>query len=154
MRTYTDTERAQALAVLDANHGNVARTARETQIPRSTIHLWRDEARGLGDGAEWMKGASVASQGRPMRESRLLWEIRNWRYPDKQEGKAQRQDPNDDSADGADAIAALRYLVMSWWKAAKFEPVVEKRDRNQDYGFERQLARIARQQQQSWTYPW
>ena len=32
--------------------------------------------RGLGDGAEWMKGASVASHGRPMRESRLLWEIR------------------------------------------------------------------------------
>ena len=100
----------------------------------------------MGDGAEWMKGASVASHGRPMRESRLLWEVRNWRYPDKREGEAQRQDPDDDTADGADAIAALRYLTMSWWRGAKFEAVPEKKDRNIDLGLERKFARIARQQ--------
>jgi transposase-like protein len=67
MRSYTDIERAQALAVLDANHGNVARTARETQIPRSTIHLWRDEARAVTDivplhGTDWHAVREEAGQ--------------------------------------------------------------------------------------------
>jgi hypothetical protein len=35
------------------------------------------------------------------------------------EGQAQDQDPDDHTADGADLIAADRYGVMSWWKAAK-----------------------------------
>lgn len=37
---YTDADRAAALAVLQANGGNVARTARETGVPRITLLGW------------------------------------------------------------------------------------------------------------------
>ncbi len=41
-RTYSDTEKATALAMLDANSGNLSRTQRETSVPRSTLREWRD----------------------------------------------------------------------------------------------------------------
>ena len=41
-RTYSDTERATALAVLDANRGNLSRTQREISVPRSTLREWRN----------------------------------------------------------------------------------------------------------------
>jgi hypothetical protein len=49
----------------------------------------------------------------------LMWEIQNWAYPKPADGKAQKQDPDDNTADGADAIASTRYAIMSWWRAAK-----------------------------------
>ena len=109
--------------------------------------------RGIGQGQTWYKGASVASQGRMVKGSRLLWEIRNWRYPSRQEGRAQHQDADDDTADGADAIAALRYLVMSWWKAASFAAPPEKVVRNRDTGLEERLDRMQRREQQDRRYP-
>ena len=42
-RRYTDDDRATALAVLDSNAGNIARTARETGISQSTLRGWRDD---------------------------------------------------------------------------------------------------------------
>ena len=109
--------------------------------------------RGLGEGQQWYKGASVASQGRMVAGSRLLWEIRNWRYPARQEGRAQHQDADDNTADGADAIAALRYLVMSWWRAASFTAPPEKVIRNRDTGLEERLDRIARNRRQRTRHP-
>ncbi|HYD00890.1 MAG TPA: hypothetical protein VEB22_06650 [Phycisphaerales bacterium] len=41
-RQYSDSDKATALAALDANGGNVRRTARETGIPEKTIADWRD----------------------------------------------------------------------------------------------------------------
>ena len=110
-------------------------------------------SRDLGKGMSWFKGASVASQGRRVRGSRLLWEIRQWRYPEKRDGKAQTQDPDDDTADGADAIAGLRYLVMSWWKGARYEAPADKSSRNRDTGLDELLDRIAKQQQGIQRYP-
>lgn len=109
--------------------------------------------RDIGKGHKWYKGASVASQGRIVKGSRLLWEIRNWRYPTRQEGRAQHQDADDDSADGADAIAALRYLVMSWWRSASFVPAPEKTSRNRDMGLEKRLSRIASHIRQATRHP-
>tara|TARA_R110000824_G_scaffold241573_2_gene430311 strand:- start:3036 stop:4700 length:1665 start_codon:yes stop_codon:yes gene_type:complete len=109
--------------------------------------------RGLGSGQKWYKGASVVSRGRMVTGSRLLWEIRNWRYPVRQEGRAQHQDADDDTADGADAIAALRYLVMSWWRAAAFTPPPKKKVRNRDTGLEERLDRIARSERQRTRHP-
>lgn len=51
-RTYTDEQRIQALAVLELNRGNVARTSRELGIPRPTIITWRDKAIESGASAE------------------------------------------------------------------------------------------------------
>ena len=109
--------------------------------------------RSMGRGMTWYKGASVASQGKQMTGSRLMWEIRQWRYPEKRDGKAQVQDPDDDTADGADAIAGLRYLVMSWWKGARYEAPEDKPRRNRDTGLEDILERIAEQQQKIQRYP-
>jgi transposase-like protein len=39
---HSDHRKAEALAVLQANGGNVAKTARQLGIPRATITLWRD----------------------------------------------------------------------------------------------------------------
>ena len=39
-RSYSDAERAEALAVLDANAGNVERTARHLGLPRKTLEGW------------------------------------------------------------------------------------------------------------------
>lgn len=39
-RQYSEAEKATALAALDANGGNVNRTARQLGIPRKTLTLW------------------------------------------------------------------------------------------------------------------
>jgi hypothetical protein len=39
-RHYSDEDRAEALAVLDANAGNLKRTARDLGIPRATLQEW------------------------------------------------------------------------------------------------------------------
>ena len=44
MTRWTDHDRAKALAALEMNEGNVARTAREVAVPRATITMWRDRA--------------------------------------------------------------------------------------------------------------
>ena len=43
-RSYSDEQKAEALAGLDANAGNVARTARQLGLPRKTLDQW---AKGL-----------------------------------------------------------------------------------------------------------
>lgn len=40
---YTDDDRAAALATLEANDGNVARTSRETGVGRATLQRWASE---------------------------------------------------------------------------------------------------------------
>ena len=109
--------------------------------------------RGIGDELKWHKGRSVASEGREMTGSRLLWEIRNWRYPVAKGGKAQQQDPDDDTADGSDGIAALRYLIMSWWLGADDEPDDEPKDPNIDTGLEEKLERIAKRKRTAHRHP-
>src|SRR5271165_6172505 len=39
-KSYTDEQRAEGLAVLASNGGNVNKTARETGIPRGTLMRW------------------------------------------------------------------------------------------------------------------
>src|SRR5262252_6413810 len=41
-RRYSDQERAAALATLDANSGDVRRTARQVGVPEKTLAEWRD----------------------------------------------------------------------------------------------------------------
>lgn len=42
-KKYTDVQRAEALAALTANGGNLSATYRATSIPISTLKRWRDE---------------------------------------------------------------------------------------------------------------
>lgn len=39
-RSFSDNDKAAALAALDANGGNVYRTAKELNVPRSTLQEW------------------------------------------------------------------------------------------------------------------
>lgn len=41
-RQWSDRDRAEALAALDANGGNVSRTAQALGVPRKTLAEWRD----------------------------------------------------------------------------------------------------------------
>jgi transposase-like protein len=41
-RTYSDSQRAKALATLDLNEGNLAKTSRDMDIPYTTLLDWRD----------------------------------------------------------------------------------------------------------------
>jgi transposase-like protein len=40
---YTDEFRQESLALLDGNGGNIKRTARQLDIPESTLRYWRDQ---------------------------------------------------------------------------------------------------------------
>lgn len=70
--------------------------------------------RTLGQGEVWRLGMGAAKPGKPVEGSRLIWELNNWQYPKTEDGKVQKDDPDDATADGADSCDALRYLVMTW----------------------------------------
>lgn len=80
----------------------------------------------------WKLGWNVAQAGVETEGSRLWWEAKHWSYAVPVEGKAQDQDPDDHTADGADLIAADRYALMSWWRAAKKPAEKPKVNPNQD----------------------
>lgn len=89
----------------------------------------------------WMLGYNASSSGTLTEGSRLQWEVENWSYPIPKEGLAQKQDPDDHTADGADAIAADRYGIMSWWKPAATPDAPKVVDPNTDEGLEAILER-------------
>ena len=94
--------------------------------------------RGIGEDSIWYRGQNAASDGHPMGGSRLLYEIGQWRYETpKTDGKAQGQDPVDDTADGADFCAALRYMCMSHYRPPKKNKTPKKpANKNRDKGYE------------------
>lgn len=79
----------------------------------------------------WQLGMNAAGSGVETKGSRLRWEVKKWRYPVPKPGEAQGRDPDDNTADGADLIAAKRYSVMSWWQATQ-APVQGKRGEDHD----------------------
>lgn len=103
--------------------------------------------RGLGSGLTWRLGMDAAHDGHPVTGSRLLWEVQNWSYPEMAEGKAQKQDPDDNTADGSDAIAGLRYAVMSWWKGAAVPEIPEKHVPDHDDGLDKLMEVLNAQHQ-------
>ncbi len=44
-RRYSEAEQAQAIAALDSNGGDIAKTHYETGVPRNTLRDWRDQRR-------------------------------------------------------------------------------------------------------------
>jgi hypothetical protein len=81
----------------------------------------------------WRHGWNASSAGTEMDGSRLQWEMSQWAYPAPKEGEAQKQDPDDHTADGADLIAADRYAIMSHLRPGRKEeepPQPPTRDRD------------------------
>jgi phage terminase large subunit-like protein len=70
--------------------------------------------RSLMAGKTWRLGMGAAKPGKPVEGSRLIWELGFWQYPKAEDGKVQKDEPDDSTADGADSCDALRYLVMTW----------------------------------------
>ena len=100
--------------------------------------------RACSDDSIWYRGQDAGSDGHPMGGSRLLFEMGTWRYEKpKADDKVQAQDPVDDTADGADCCAALRYLAMSHYRPAKRDDKPEDEpDPNRDEGYERMAAKV------------
>ena len=73
--------------------------------------------RGMGADMQWRLGKNAASGGHPMMGSRWMWEAANWQYPKAEDGKVQKDEPDDKSADGADAMDGTRYLMMQFFPA-------------------------------------
>ena len=61
----------------------------------------------------WFVGKKSDAEGHPVEGSRWLWEINNWMYAKGKADKAQDDNPDDHTADGADMMAATRYVVMT-----------------------------------------
>lgn len=124
----------QHVDVYDLPDVQVIAVAMENKIRTTSVERLNDLLgrgalrfrRGVGDGGVWLLNYNAASSGTPVEGSRLMWEMTNWAYPKPNEGKAQAQDPDDHTADGADAIASMRYAIMSWWRAAKPAPEPDK----------------------------
>ncbi len=83
--------------------------------------------RQLAERQTWRLGMTAATEGTPQIGSRLMYELGAWRYlAPKQDGKAQDQKPDDNTADGADMMACLRYVVQMWLGPARREPLTVK----------------------------
>jgi hypothetical protein len=115
----------RVVAVAMANKIRAASVERINKLLVSRAFLVR---RTIGNALKWREGFNAGSAGTEMQGSRLLWEIGKWAYPIPQEGKAQAQDPDDHTADGGDAIASMRYALMSWLKPARKEEQPEHVD--------------------------
>lgn len=100
----------------------------DSLLNRGALLVRRD----LGLGYTWRLGRGASSNGTPMEGSRLIWEFNAWRYPEAPDGKVQKDEPDDASADGADAMDGLRYLMMFIFGAVVEEPVKEARTRVQE----------------------
>lgn len=81
-----------------------------------------DQLEDAPDIRTWRHGYNASSAGTVMSGSRLQWEAGKWGYPPPKEGETQAQEPDDDTADGADATDADRYALMSTWDRAAEAP--------------------------------
>jgi phage terminase large subunit-like protein len=92
----------------------------ESMLNRGALRV----RRGMGEAMKWRQGMSAAKPGRLVMGSRWMWEAANWQYPKTEEGKVQKDEPDDATADGAHMMDANRYLIVSFFPA---DPLVETR---------------------------
>ncbi len=102
--------------------------------------------RDLGASLVWRLGMTAAKDGQPILGSRLLWEMNNWGYDEPREGEAQRQDPSDDSADGADMIAAMRMAILEHLRPGRLPDEGPEDNPNIDRGLEKHMAQQTKMQ--------
>ncbi len=84
----------------------------------------------------WRLGVSKENPGTEMSGSRLLWEFENWAVPAVKEGEAQDENPDDDTADGADCVACSRYAIVSHFRPGKEEPDPEVYEDDRAWAFD------------------
>ncbi len=110
------TSRLRVIKVANENKVRVAAVQRMNKMLEKNALLF---VRSVGHDHRWMLGANASSDGTETTGSRLMWEIKHWSVTAPKEGDAQGDNPDDDTADGADLIAAGRYALMSHWRKAK-----------------------------------
>jgi hypothetical protein len=86
----------------------------ESLLNRRALFVLRSPLRPPKDPGTWRLGMSASTPGKPVEGSRVIWEMNNWQYPKAIDGKVQKDEPDDATADGADACDGLRYMVMTW----------------------------------------
>lgn len=128
---------------------NKARAASVTLLNNLLVRQALVFSRQLGESQLWRLGQNAATEGRPQIGSRLMYEVGQWRYTEPKDGEPQGQDPDDATADGADLIAALRYLVMSHFGAPKFEVPKRPKPRNATDRLVKVMERLNQQQKRA-----
>jgi len=103
--------------------------------------------RGMGKNMVWRLGASTSKPGKPIMGSRWMWEIASWQYPKMADGKVQKDDPDDATADGADMMDATRYLIVKFFPADA--PKKSKRALTLAERIEKELQDLDRMERQS-----
>lgn len=73
--------------------------------------------RGMGADMSWKLGMDASKPGKPVMGSRWMYEAAMWQYPKAADGKVQKDEPDDFTADGADMMDATRYLAMTFFPA-------------------------------------
>lgn len=73
--------------------------------------------RGMGADMAWRLGMDASKPGKPVISSRWMYEAAMWQYPKAADGKVQKDEPDDATADGADMMDATRYLAMTFFPA-------------------------------------
>ena len=104
-----------------------AKKARKTSVDRINDLLDRRQLRFCALAPyEWRHGMTAENpEGTILTGSRLEWEMERWSFPVPVPGEVQHQDPDDETADGADMVASMRYAVMS---AQALIPALKERD--------------------------
>jgi hypothetical protein len=133
------TSKLRVVAV--ASEGKIRRAAVErinNALDENTLKF----VRSVATGASWYLGMNAGSPGTEHKGSRLIWEIDNWAVAVPKEGEAQDQNPDDDTADGADLIAAARYALMSHWRIPKIAEEAGHFEDDRAWGFEAKKRRF------------
>jgi hypothetical protein len=133
------TSKLRVIAV--ANEGKIRRAAVE-RINNALDQNLLKFVRSVGSQDRWYLGMNAGNTGTEQHRSRLMWEIDNWAVAVPKEGEAQDQNPDDDTADGADCIAAARYALMSFWKAPRLPAEAGHYDNDRAWPFDPKAQRF------------
>jgi phage terminase large subunit-like protein len=125
---------------LKARQAGISRV--ESMLNRGALKV----RKGMGQGRTWYYGRKASNFGRPIMGSRWMWEIANWQYPKTAEGKVQKDDPDDATADGADMMDGTRYLIMQFFPAD--EPAKVKRTPTRAERIAKEMAELDRQERE------
>lgn len=104
--------------------------------------------RGMGGDMVWRYRAGASGPGRPIMGSRWQWEAANWLYPKAADGKIQKDEPDDASADGADMMDTARYIAMSFFAADA--PAQPRRNPTRAERIAKELEKMDQQEEEYW----
>lgn len=102
--------------------------------------------RGMSADMPWRLRKNAQGDGQPMMGSRWMWEASNWQYPKAADGKPQKDEPDDATADGADMMDTARYIAMEFFPAEK--PKDDKKNPTREERLRKEFEDMDKQEQE------